>query len=275
MASTSFLIRLTSKLVLRMQLQTKVKRKNIAWMRRNNKTDSPALPLEVVEIIAHNLHYADLVRVGRSSKRLRSLFFGSEAGTVKDRLNHLRQRACDRTSISNCSVCNSQCCEVSYAYDTLHSGRLANVSICLQSCWTKTLVRETLRSQHRSSCQAYCNRCFFLDICRWHGPEALALGKHKPNCSLAVKAGHPELESQNITMQSATVCALCMDRPSEERREMMEQPGNVDMEAASGEPLFCYYCRAALGSRGPRWWICSLCGLECPSNHHPSWAGGL
>ncbi|KAK7224130.1 hypothetical protein V2G26_012133 [Clonostachys chloroleuca] len=60
MASTSFLIRLTSKLVLRMQLQTKVKRKNIAWMRRNNKTDSPALPLEVVEIIAHNLHYADL-----------------------------------------------------------------------------------------------------------------------------------------------------------------------------------------------------------------------
>jgi hypothetical protein len=134
MASIRFLIRFTYKLVLRVQMQTRVKQKNMAWsfwMRRNNKTDSSTLPLEVVEIIAQNLHYADLVRVGRSSKRLRGLFFGIEAGTVKDRLNHLRRRACDRRSISQCSVCNSQCCGVSYAYDTLHSGRLANVSMCL------------------------------------------------------------------------------------------------------------------------------------------------
>lgn len=68
------------------------------------------LPLEIVRMIAQDAHHVDLTSVSRSSRLLRTSFFGEL--DVKARLDGLKDFTCD-SGRSSCDICRSQICPVS------------------------------------------------------------------------------------------------------------------------------------------------------------------
>lgn len=71
----------------------------------------PSLPLEVVAIVARQLHYVDLVNLSRSSKRLRTTFFGAMDPSAT--MERLREDVCvGKSGQYECGICSMQVCEV-------------------------------------------------------------------------------------------------------------------------------------------------------------------
>lgn len=89
------------------------------------KPNSPRLPMELVIMIARDLHYADLLDLAQSSKALRAVFFGDRSPTQVAR--DLRPFVCDRGSTTaSCLVCRVQICPVRHPppvhYPSSHFG---------------------------------------------------------------------------------------------------------------------------------------------------------
>lgn len=70
----------------------------------------PVLPFDIQVLIAKEAHYADLINLSRSSKKLRASFFGSEP--VPNVIKSLRQYTCEGATKFECEVCDIQTCEV-------------------------------------------------------------------------------------------------------------------------------------------------------------------
>jgi hypothetical protein len=75
------------------------------------ESHSLRLPMELVIMITKDLHHADLLNIARSSKYLRTAFFGADnpAQVARD----LRQFACTGGApLTICPVCSIQTCSV-------------------------------------------------------------------------------------------------------------------------------------------------------------------
>lgn len=71
----------------------------------------PHLPLELVTMITKDLHYADLLNIGCSSKYLRTVFFANH--NPRQGAQKLRQFVCkDGQPLENCAICRIQICSV-------------------------------------------------------------------------------------------------------------------------------------------------------------------
>lgn len=80
------------------------KQKNFA----DSKSPSAGLPFELLVMVAEKVHFADLVSLSQSSRRLRAFFFND--GHPRSVLEQLRQYACDGSDKTQCSLCSIQIC---------------------------------------------------------------------------------------------------------------------------------------------------------------------
>ncbi|KAH7146300.1 hypothetical protein EDB81DRAFT_487107 [Dactylonectria macrodidyma] len=216
-----------------------------------NLGDSTVLPTQVVNRITQHLHYVDLVNLSRSSKRLRIVFFG-HGDPAKD-LDQRRQYCCEGDSKSQCRVCNRQVCE---------------------TCSNYTRNRKSYASQHLSRCRPVCTKCFYAEFCRsTHNIQHIRRSKHAASCwSYREKRDIEEGIGQGWETAEEPICRLCYAKTDTERMKRIEAQDAAELKRLAKHPLVCNSCKDPLPPRGPRWWICTSCNVECKSHAHPPWA---
>ncbi|KAF4988523.1 hypothetical protein FDECE_15010 [Fusarium decemcellulare] len=202
--------------------------------------DSKTLPAVVVDRIAQQLHYVDLVNLSRSSKSLRTMFFGH--GDPEAELDRIRQVSCQGKKKSQCRMCDRQVCE---------------------ACQTKIRIPYSYATQHIDQCRPVCTKCFHKKYCHKKA--------HWGNCKLLGEKQDVE-KGLGVTanLHEETLCRLCakIDKSAMKRVEVQDVS---EMRRLAKLPLVCQTCKDLLPSRGPQWWICNPCGVECRSEAHLPW----
>lgn len=150
--------------------------------------------------------------------------------------------------------------------------RRANGSI--QTCSSYARHRKSYASQHLSRCQPVCTKCFYLNYCRsTNRLQQRRPSKHAASCwSSTEKRDVEEGIGQGWQAVEEPVCRLCYEKTDAERMKRMEAQDTAELQRLAKHPLVCNTCKDPLPSRGPRWWICTSCQVECKSHAHPPWA---
>ncbi|KAK3293015.1 uncharacterized protein B0H64DRAFT_327902 [Chaetomium fimeti] len=234
--------------------------------------NSPRLPMELVTMMTKDLHHADLVNIGHSSKYLEAAFFGEHSPDQVAR--ELRRFACKGGGpLTNCPVCSIQTCS---------------------GCRRKAPAsRHNVAFKHLTSCQAACTRCFFTNHC-FRRPRPTKPGKIWTGTSWVNKTFHEttrrNAEGLSLTLGAGfsprggnnrvghgvgpmleEVCHNCASLPETAREELRDE-GNVrEMRRQATLPMACFECRRDLPRDGVRWWVNPETGGECRWHGHPGW----
>lgn len=127
-------------------------------------------------------------------------------------------------------------------------------------------------SQHLSTCNPYCSKCFYKNRCLGWAKTGEWAAKHRGKCQLAAEKGDVEMVGISAPAQTRTVCTMCAEATLAEQKDRLEKKVEMEVERVGREAEKCAICVGVL-SGGPRWWVCcGGCYGECPSKLHPSWS---
>ncbi|KAK4040818.1 hypothetical protein C8A01DRAFT_15382 [Parachaetomium inaequale] len=231
-----------------------------------SEPQSLRLPMELVIMITKDLHWTDLANLGRTSRYLRTLFFGADnpAQVARD----LRHFACkDGGPLINCAVCSIQTCV---------------------GCRTNVSVPHSEAFRHLTGCQAACSKCFFKNHCYgqqrpaqpgygWNdrtSSDDSSSAQFRPSWGgrlISSSSGYRLAgSSQNQTYDE--VCHTCAQLSRREMEEVRDAHNLREIQRQARTPTACYSCRRMLAADGVRWWVDPQTGRECQWHGHPGWA---
>lgn len=125
---------------------------------------------------------------------------------------------------------------------------------------------------HLCGCDAWCSQCYFQFICR-KPPSTGPWKKHTSYCTRSPRP--PNTFTTRLSVyQDQLLCRACARRPLKAINAKLEEEGRYEIRRLTKHPLACGHCTRVLEPKGPRWWVCSQCLVECPSNVHPPWGIG-
>jgi len=221
--------------------------------------DQPRLPFELVIMISRQLHYADLVNVSRSSKRLRTTFFGDEdpAAVVED----LCRYACAGTlARTRCGICGIQMCT---------------------ACRVEGIEKPQSNAfRHLTRCRPSCSKCFYKNHCRMK-PRP---GQRRQYTSYDTSSytdyeyarrrqqADVEMSAGSSPLPRTDVCRICSRKLPAERKAVTEARDRLEVQRLARHPLACWECKEPLPAKGPRWWIDLDSERECRWFVHLPWA---
>jgi hypothetical protein len=81
-------------------------------------------PYDVLQLIAAEVHYVDLVNLSLASKKIRATMFPGLEGSVEDR--ELRFYSCKGDEKSTCWTCGVQVCKVSQLLPFVYSTQVSS-----------------------------------------------------------------------------------------------------------------------------------------------------
>lgn len=261
------------------------------------------LPMELVIMITKDLHHADLTNITRSSKYLRTAFFGADnpAQVASD----LRQFACagGAAPLASCPVCRIPTCSVRSILpkDTPSQGLSLSLTFVpfYQECRRNAPApRHNLAFKHLTGCQAACTRCFFMNHCfrkprpsSGSEPGAGWAGRvlRKTKAPFGGGGGSRHTSGggffsgsnsgvvglgRSFSPMLEKVCHNCARLPGPVREERRDAGNLREMWRQARFPMACFACREVLSEGGVRWWVDSGTGEECKWYGHPGWVEG-
>lgn len=219
---------------------------------------------ETMEAMAKNLHASDIRHLGQVSRGIRmslythigtyarsedtelgtldfvplqkkSLFRVEEILTHAERTELLSRGSCKYGERDRCWSCDIQICSL---------------------CNYQSQASVTDIQRHIDNCTLYCHKCYFREICLKQRRPL----RHPRRCSHSTKLGGPR--------DMRSLCKPCSEMPDKDisvRRERREK-GKLALLAA--QAVRCANCASGLPSGGVRWWVCTLCDLECTDSCH-------
>ena len=176
-----------------------------------------------------------------------------------------------RTNSGTCRACSTmQECSPQTESDLVHKNGngLEPTVTChngTNSCWACNIQICTKRTSHRQAsspniqqhmdhCIPYCHKCYFKEICR----EKRALPSYR-QCSHTMKVNAPAMRSLCKDCSLQTIEEITLRREAREKQELA---------LLANQAIRCGNCALGLPTRGPRWWVCDLCRLECTDPCH-------
>lgn len=230
---------------------------------------------DVLVLISYKLHYIDIVNLSLASKSVRQAIFGS-LELNQERTQQLRVNTCYSELKSQCWACGTQTCTVSNA----RLDSISKLTVHWQSCQFNRDCEETTASVHLRRCRAQCSKCYLMEFCsKWKYYCNCRTSQTNPSAANSYSSYRPYYSTtstcrseQEATIQLHRVCRSCMIMNKSELMAMSEKREKEEIRHLARQPLRCSVCEDFLESKGPRWWICSYCKLECRSNVHPPWA---
>ena len=120
------------------------------------------------------------------------------------------------------------------------------------SCSTYTITAPPPSIEHHiDHCAPYCHGCYFRCVCRQ---------QYQSECVCGAKV------NTNPTMRLVCEpCSLLSPTEIDRRRGAREKR---ELALLAGQAMRCANCALGLPNRGPRWWVCNLCRLECVDRCH-------
>ncbi|ORY16586.1 hypothetical protein BCR34DRAFT_584250 [Clohesyomyces aquaticus] len=219
------------------------------YLRKSKTTDEKLAqlllasePYDILQLIAGQLHYVDLVNLSLVSKRVRAAIFPSLEDSAEDR--QLRFYSCEGDKKTACWTCGIQVCQV---------------------CLKLRNAKDSITSFHMRCCEARCSKCFrealvpvisghFACACYRDGHTSYVSGLYRHSQSRYVCRDCNKLNDKKL-------CALREERDKEVYRRLTTQS------------LACAKCKELLPRTGMRWWVHTQagCGRECRASCHPGY----
>lgn len=151
----------------------------------------------------------------------------------------------------------------------------------LKSCTIDDHDAETSTPlRHLKLCKPHCISCYWDLRCgpkRWE--KYTRSPDHQRLCHVTEPVGSRSTSMSRpgtyyygaAPRQPATtrICRLCLDRPVELRRRVVEVGDKEAAGLAWRGRLECAACREPLGRWSLVWWVCSWCGGDCADGIHP------
>ena len=211
---------------------------------------------EAVLVIASQLHYYELVRLGRTSKAIRELIFPHRDLVIrKAKLRRVAQCAKAERACWNCNtpVCIDDGSSIAVATPSKRYRNKPIVRYCGYTLGNEDASsiyrhREICQYEHHNkNCDPYCSWCYYTKISR----NLRAAKRQSCEC--------PSYPSGDI------LCPNCI---------LLSEPWKLKDEAMAEvvrrrtlDVRKCHGCDMAL--RGNRiWWICRVCKKQCTNRVH-------
>ena len=222
----------------------------------------------IVEAIAKHLHATDVRNLGQASPGIRSSLYAHRGTYARSNKSlpegpsdissrhgqhppsHLQQKPlthADRHELLYNATCASQktvcwSCEL---------------QICA-TCTVQTRASPLNIQHHIDNCAPYCHRCYFRDVCR-----------RQPSLRRPQRCVHsPTKLNRGLEAATRVLCKPCSLLSTELVRKRRERREMRVMALLAGQALRCANCQEGLPGRGPRWWVCNSCALECVDGCH-------
>jgi hypothetical protein len=230
--------------------------------------------------VVENLHYVDLVNLGRVSRSVREVVLPSDA--YAQRMIHFKMYTCHGESKWECWSCLNLICQVSRCPSNVH---IANQ--LWQSCKYSRALKQTTPCFHLDTCRPYCTNCYFTVV-----QKHVYMYRHTDQrcCKCAPVTPTPNIfqrcfrSSSYYTLAQVSlpyitrqVCRDChwlgdgrlLDkRLNRTKSELKNAQGPGSQRTGMDR---CGNCAGGLGN-GPQWWVCKLCKKECRSIMHGAWS---
>ncbi|KAI0866593.1 hypothetical protein F4860DRAFT_499914 [Xylaria cubensis] len=207
----------------------------------------------IVEKIARDLHYADVVNLSLASRGIREAVFPrQDASDVENK--DLRYSSCRGNRKYDCWACGIQICE---------------------ECSKSMRLGKSTVSFHMSLCAAACSRCYY---------KTISTGAHmRQQCQCTdgrTKGNYTRRPSYYWApdpnpLATRLVCRDCYDMTNDEVLALRERRDSAMYSKLTQQPLSCSQCSESLPRTGPRWWVCSKCKMECRNKCHSEWSQRL
>jgi hypothetical protein len=201
---------------------------------------------DILQLIAHELDYVDLVNLSLVSRSVRSVLFPPIEDQQEDR--QLRYHSCYGEEKFECWTCAIQVC---------------------RRCSGSGYHQDSATSYHMNVCRAQCSKCFQTSLTHKGGFTCLCYKEQKSsNYSFSRRAALPASKSRIL-------CRQCNDLSDQALRVLRERRDEMVYQRLLQQPLACSTCMVVLPPKGVRWWMCSVCNRECRHPCHPTWSRKL
>ena len=226
-------------------------------------------------LLVDYIHHSDLMSLTLISKSVRHAV-RSSAGFS---LSAMRRRTCITGTKSSCWGCGGQICKVRVAICPLlakkgHRSRLFPLRTPsphrfalidhFQACKTTRAIPDPPTTVHITQCDTVCASCYFFYACRSSTTFPVTNGL---SCT--------HRQRTNGGPAKRDLCSACSagdDEAASAKRQEKEFEELKHLESTAN--VFCSLCHGKMWRWVPRWWICSVCGVECRSSLHTHWIAG-
>ena len=221
----------------------------------------------IMEAIAKHLHATDVRNLGQVSPGIRSSLY-AHRGTYARRNKRLSEGPSDLSFWHGKDLPSYLPQHLTHAdrNELLYNATCASKKTVCWSCEMQICATCTFQARasspniqhHIDNCTLYCHRCYFRNVCRHQ--RSL---RHPQRClhfSTKLNSGLEE-----ATRGLCKPCSLLSTEGVRKRRERREMRV---MALLAGQAIRCANCQEGLPGRGPRWWVCNLCALECVDRCH-------
>jgi len=130
-----------------------------------------------------------------------------------------------------------------------------------QGCKITRTILDPPSTLHITQCDTVCSGCYFFYACR--------SSTRFPKTNGGICSHRSRLRRGPVARD---LCYSCNtehlksgDVAARERKEMTE------LKHIESAKVFCSLCHVRLWRFTPRWWVCSICGVECRSRLHTHW----
>ena len=215
-----------------------------------------------LEALARHLHAYEIRSLGQTSKAIRSSLYvhkgiygcsymcsygirghahqhdvptyGADVLIHEVRQELLSNVTCSRVGRTSCWACSVQIC---------------------RACTSESRVNATPIQQHMDSCTPYCHKCHFRALC-----SGLQSDDHSSGCC--------SLSRSSTRGKKKLLCTPCSREPITALHKRRTQKEIRELQLLANQAMRCANCDSGLPERGPRWWICDVCKLECTNECH-------
>lgn len=218
---------------------------------------------QIVEATASHLHASDVRNLGQASRGIRVSLYAHTGIYARSENNMIG--ALQYVPLQKASLLRAE-------ESLVHTDRaeLLSSGTCRYGekdrCWSCDIqICSTCRHQSRASaadiqhhmdkCTLYCHKCYFREICL----KKRSLSRPR-RCSHSTGFNGPQA--------IRSLCRLCFgltDKSISIRHEGREKRA---LALLAAQAVRCANCASGLPSGGVRWWVCTLCNLECTDPCH-------
>ena len=219
----------------------------------------------IVEAIAKHLHATDVRNLGQVSSGIRSSLH-AHSGTYACSNRRLSDGPSDLSFRHGTNPPSYPPQHLTHAdrNELLHNATCASKkkSVCwsceIQICATCTFqarASSPSTQHHLDNCTPYCHRCYYRDVCR-----------HQRSLRHPQRCVHSSTKlAEEAVRELCKPCSRLNRKGIRQRRERREMRA---LALLAGQAIRCANCQEGLPGRGPRWWVCNLCALECGDGCH-------
>ena len=216
-----------------------------------------------MEAIARELHASDIRHLGQAFGGIRpSLYthrgtYPSNGSTSLGAPNHIPQHEKAVLQVKEHLVHTER---IGLLYDaTCRNSKKTRCWACdIQICTSCTIQSKATAANiqhHIDNCTPYCHKCYFHEICRKQRSF-----RRQERCSHSTRL--------YISQVTRSLCKQCSSLTPEDVGRRREAREKKELALLASQAMRCANCSLSLPSRGPGWWVCNWCRLECTDACH-------